>query len=211
MRQNKIQLAVVVQIAGHYRGRIESRGVGEIDRAIKGPTAGAGEERKTDLRGIDRDRQIHFAVPAQVGRGDILGLAGHREIRFRQKGSIAISQHHRGEVEPGACEINFPVPIQVRGDMRVSEERIIPGRKGGGLRQRACRRGECHQGPKKRARKSGAEDSQVGRHRRRKVFHRAKNAAVQSLAAIKEKLHRCYFLNAKRCRATGADTREAWS
>ena len=56
MRQNKIQLAVVVQIAGHYRGRIESRGVGEIDRAIKVPGAGAGEERKTDLRSVDRNR-----------------------------------------------------------------------------------------------------------------------------------------------------------
>ena len=112
-------------------------------------------------------------------------MAGHREIRFRQKGSVAISQHHRGEAEPGAREINFPVTIQVRGDMRVSEERIILGRKGGGLRQRACRRGKCHQGeksergsPVQKIRNSAVTDER---------FFIGQNAAVQSLAAIKEK------------------------
>ena len=201
MYQNKIQLAIVVQIAGHYRGRIESRGVGEIDRAIKVPGAGAGEERKTDLRSVDRDRQIHFAFPAQVGRGEILGLAGHRKIRFRQKSSVAISQHHCGEVEPGAREVNFPVTIQVRGDMRVSEERIIPGRKGGGLRQRAYGRGKCHHGDKKRARKSSAEYSQFGRHRR-KVFHRAKMRRFNRWVQSKKSNTTVTFSDAKSCPAT---------
>ena len=74
MCDDQIQPGVVVHIGGDNGRRIKAGRVREVHGRIEGTVAVAGQQRETDLGGVNGDGQILFSVTVEVSGSQVLGL-----------------------------------------------------------------------------------------------------------------------------------------
>ncbi len=107
-----------------------------IRRRAEAAGAGAEEDGETDLPVLNRDCQVHLPIAVEITCGDVLSVGHKGEVSLRAECSVAVVQHHRSPQPATSCEIELPIAIQIRRDLRVAENRILLTGEGGRLSQR---------------------------------------------------------------------------